>query len=80
MRSDRPVRFSSSGMPRLSSTGSTAWVQAPHSPMKTIQRLRLIGAPGVKRHGPEIPQQGWPQGGLISPAERNARSWCPVCR
>ena len=34
MRSHALVRFSSSGLPRLSSTGSTAWVQAPHSPMK----------------------------------------------
>jgi len=57
MRSHRPVRFSSSGMPRLSPTGSTAWVQAPHSPMKTTQGLRLIGAPGVNGMTPRSPSK-----------------------
>ena len=35
---------------------------------------------GCERHDPEITQQGWPRGGLISPAERKTRSWCPACR
>lgn len=45
-RSQRPVMSSSSsGMPRLSSTGKTAWGQTPHSPMNNTHKLRLIFAP-----------------------------------
>jgi hypothetical protein len=37
--------LSLSGMSSRSSTGKTAWVQTPHSPIKITQRLRLISAP-----------------------------------
>ena len=44
-KSHRPVMLFLSGMSSLSSTGKTARVQTPHSPMKITQRLRLISAP-----------------------------------
>ena len=44
-RAHRLEMLSLSGMSSRSSTGKTAWVQTPHSPIKITQRLRLISAP-----------------------------------